>query len=216
MADACSEHGLRWSFGRQWGTFDILVGSTLVEFESTVGPPGLCGLTIDEMISRAERTTAILGFPHLVPEVNDHALFLCVNAFKDKIVRTLPHVLSDLVRISRHRSFNPARLVELTRRADSRTVVWMVADWAATEGGADGWRSVRDAIGARPPRGTYLRLFRHLLHSSGELAQQALRVVTRAGSDRPAEQLRALTLTAAGAARWRVEAFRMARGNPKP
>jgi len=39
-----------------------------VDIETTVGPPGLCDLSVDAMLRRAERST-LLGFDHLIPEI---------------------------------------------------------------------------------------------------------------------------------------------------
>ena len=66
---------------KQWGTFETIVDRVLVEVETSVGPPGLCGLAVDTMIAHATRGAE----GHLEPELHEHALLLAVNVFKDKL-----------------------------------------------------------------------------------------------------------------------------------
>jgi hypothetical protein len=73
----------------QLGTMEINVSRTLVEFESSVGPPGVCAIAVEDMMARATMRST-LGVEHFEPEVHDHALLLCLNAFKDKLVLAAP------------------------------------------------------------------------------------------------------------------------------
>jgi hypothetical protein len=182
----------------QWGTFDTAVGSLLVELETSVGPPGLCAIGVEEMIGRAARTTAGFGFAHLEPEIHDHALLLCVNAFKDKIRDAVPAALGDLVRIAALPSFEPPRLVELAGRGRVRALVWIVADWAAREGPSAPWGEVRDRLGRTPPRPLYVRAYQALMAARPRGSRVVFPIVARVGSDDPALRARALLLGGAG------------------
>ena len=151
----------------QWGTFDTEIATALVEFETSIGSPGVCAVSTEEMIDRASRTTAGFGFAHLEPEIHDHALLLCVNAFKDKILQASPSALPDLVRIAAQPGFEVPRLVALAERARLRALVWMIADWAAREGGSGPWGEARDRLGESPPRPLYVRAYRALMETHG-------------------------------------------------
>lgn len=192
---------------KQWGAFETESARMLVELETSIGPPGVCAVSVEEMIGRASRTTAGLGFPHLEPELHDHALVLCVTVFKDKIHDTVPWALGDLVRVAQQPGFDAARMAALAARAELRTAVWAVADWAASAGGSEAWAAVRDRIGRTPPRALYLRAYRALAktpHSS----RVALPLLARAASDDPALAARALLLGGAGVLSWwRAHAF---------
>ena len=204
-----------WAIGRgskQWGTFEIDIGPTLIEFETSIGPPGVCGVSVDAMIARASRTSAGLGFPHLEPELHDHALVVCVTVFKDKIHDTVPWALGDLVRFAAQPAFDPPRMAELARAAQLRAAVWLVADWAASAGGSAGWREVRDHLGRTPPRPLYARAYRALAIRPRS-SRLILPLLARAASDRPAARARALALGGAGVLAWGwVHGLRAARG----
>jgi len=212
LARLCRASG--WALARgskQWGTFEIEIDRTLIEFETSIGPPGVCGVTVAEMISRATRTSAGLGFPHLEPELHDHALVVCVNVFKDKINDTVPWALGDLVRLAQQPAFDPERLAQLAAQASLCAAVWLVADWAASAGGSDGWREVRDRLGPTPPRPLYLRAYRALAERPRS-SRLVLPLLARAASDRPASRARALALGGAGVLSWAwVHALRAAR-----
>jgi hypothetical protein len=186
---------------KQWGAFETEITRMLVELETSIGPPGVCAIGVEEMIGRATRTSAGLGFPHLEPELHDHALVLCVTVFKDKIHDTVPWALGDLVRIARQPGFDAARMAALAARARLRAAVWAVADWAATAGGSDAWADVRDRIARRPPRALYLRAYRSLARTP-RASRVALPILARAASDDPAARARALLLGGAGALSW--------------
>ena len=65
-----------------------------VDIECTLGPPGLCAISVDDLMRRAERRVEPFGFAHLQPELHDHALVLVLNAFKDGL-RVMPWALED-------------------------------------------------------------------------------------------------------------------------
>jgi hypothetical protein len=211
----CRSRGLPTMHGSyQWGTFETEVGSWLVEIEISVGPPGLCALGVAEMIGRAERTEAGFGFAHLEPEIHDHALLLCVNAFKDKIRDAVPAALGDLARIAALPAFDARRLAALAERGRVRALVWIVADWAAREGGSAAWGEVRDRLGRTPPRPLYVRAYRALMATSPERSRLVFPLLARVGSDDPGLQVRALLLGGAGVVRYGLRrAFRA--GDPR-
>ncbi len=186
---------------KQWGTFEIALEQTLVELETSIGPPGVCAVGVEEMLGRASVVTGSLGFPHLEPELHDHGLVLCVNAFKDKIRDARPWALSDLVRLGAQPGFASGRMAELAARAELRAVVWVVADWAASAGGSEPWREVRDRLGRAPPRPLYVRAFRALA-ALPRGTGPALPLLARAASDDAALRARALFLGGAGVLSW--------------
>jgi hypothetical protein len=212
LSRLCRAHGWPTSpHEHQWASFITEIASILVEVESSIGPPGLCAVSVEEMIARASRTTAGFGFPHLEPELNDHALLLCVNAFKDKIRYTRPSALGDLVRIAEQPCFDPARMAGLAERARLRTAVWLVADWAASAGGSAGWRAVRERIGRSPPRPLYVHAYRALM-TTPRHSRLIFPILARVGSDDVARRAQALFLGGAGLLRSECSrAFRVAR-----
>jgi hypothetical protein len=144
-----------------------------VDVETGVGPPGLCDLCVDAMLSRASQST-LLGFPHLVPELHDHGLLLYVNVFKDKIALAQPASLEDVRRVSA--KLDLERFTTLANEAHATTLVWIVAD----------------ALGlpaAPPSRRGYARLMRTLQRWPSSLPTRAL---ARWANDRPSARIQAL------------------------
>lgn len=172
--------------------FDVC--GRMVDVEATVGPPGLCGLTVDAMIARST-FDASLGFTHRVPELHDHALLLCVNVFKDKLVEAAAHAISDVERIARLPSFEPRRFVALAQASGATTLAWIVADWLARERAAEPWRLVREAL-PPPPRPRYAALFRRWIEA-GRAGSLRLRLLARVAHDSPARRAEALAALAA-------------------
>lgn len=166
-----------------------------VDIEATVGPPGLCGLSVDDMLARSTESVAPFGFRHRQPEIHDHALVLCVNAFKDKFVFAHPGSIRDLTLIAEQREFDPARLVALARECGVNSILWIVADWLAGRPGNERWRAVRALVGARPPRAVYTWLFARALERARP-ESLPIRIVARAGADSPRRQLDALVFMA--------------------
>lgn len=182
-----------------YGNVVLDVGGVQVDFESTVGPPGLTDLSVRAMLGRARIDEALFGFPALVPETNDHAIVLAVNLFKDKLHVAMPWSVSDLVRLAATPAFDPEAVAERAREARCAAIMWIVADWLAGE--SEGLRRVRAAFGPRPPRPAYARLYR----TATKLAPKALatRLLARAGADDPLLQARALGTSLAYIARRR-------------
>jgi hypothetical protein len=135
----------------------VLVGQVLwridgmeVDLKSAMGPPGICAVSIDDVIRRAQLHVNPFDFPHLEPELNDHALILVLNVFKDGL-RAVPWAIEDLRRIVRHERFLSAALVDRAATGRVTTALWIVADWLAKTQNAAEWRAIRDRIGPRPP-----------------------------------------------------------------
>jgi Uncharacterised nucleotidyltransferase len=190
---------------KQWGTFETEIDGVPIEFETSVGPPGLCGLSVDAMIAHATRAVEPLGFPHWRAELHEHALLLCVNVFKDKLARALPHSLEDLRRIVRLPEFRDAEFVRVVRAARSTTLVWLVADFLVGQGDAR-WAEIRDAVGP-PPRRAYAETYQ-LLVKRRLYGRFLLPLLARMGSDSGLERARAVALGGAGTAAWWLRRYR--------
>lgn len=121
-----------------------------VDIECTLGPPGLCALSVEDVLRRAHYAVEPYGFPHLQPELNDHALMLVLNAFKDGL-RPRPWAIEDLRRIAMHPGFDADVIVTRARAGGIVSALWIVADWLVEAHAAAEWGAVRDRIGPRPP-----------------------------------------------------------------
>src|SRR5580698_10865348 len=84
---------------KQLGALAFGVGRTLVEFEASIGPPGLCAIPVARMMARSNERTLSDGVRVRQPDLHDHAIILVVNAFKDKMVKCPEWSLDDLARI---------------------------------------------------------------------------------------------------------------------
>jgi hypothetical protein len=121
-----------------------------VDVKCAMGPPGLCALSIDEAIGRAESCVEPFGFAHLEPDMNDHALMIVLNVFQDGF-RTAPWAVEDLRRVVRQGAFNAQTLVDRAIAGRVTTALWITADWLSETQGAPEWRRVRERIGRHPP-----------------------------------------------------------------
>ena len=176
------------------------VDGLCLDVEASVGPPGLCSLRVADMIARAERGGK-RGYEHLRPATLDHALLLCVNAFKDKLTRAAPWAIRDVERIVLEPDFDADRFLAHAKACDALGIVAIVAEWMATERKSDAWGEIRRRIGPSP-RPLYARLFRQLMrHNDNSLA---IRLLARAGSDSRPQQARAILL----ALLWEADARR--------
>ena len=172
-------------------TLSFDVRGFLVEFEAHVGPPGLCDLTVDAMMARAMLCAGPFGTPYRQPEIHDHALLLCVNAFKDKLIEARPAAVLDLEIIAEAPGFSDERFVDLARASSAATLVWLVACWLADSRGSARWAALRDRVGPHAPRASYAVLFQRAIRTRSP-SRALLRVLARAGSDRPAARIRAM------------------------
>jgi hypothetical protein len=183
--------GRSWAYGTL--AFDVL--GFLVEFESHVGPPGLCGLRVDDMLRRALPRADVFRVQHLQPELHDHALLLCVNAFKDKLIDAPRGAVRDLELVPEQAGFSPQRLVDLARASGTAGIVWIVAAWLARTRACAAWGAVCERIGNVGPRPVYSWLFGRAILLSPP-PREVLRLLARIGADRPNERLRALWVMA--------------------
>ncbi len=194
-----------WS-SAQLGTVAVRIAGVDIELESTIGPPGVCAVSVGEMLGRAASREIAPGLVALVPEIHDHALQLALNVFKDLLLSPAWSV-EDARRIVRLDSFDPTRFVALVRRAKCAGAVGLVATWLAETGESPEWSELRDAL--TPPRANavYARLF----HAAGRHdVRHVLRtLVAHGGSDTLTGTLHGLAAGAFGALRWKI---RQARG----
>lgn len=155
---ACREG---WQLRQYWpeaGVVDFFVERISIDVKSTIDTPGCWPLGIQEMIARADRLQSPDGAIRLRPELYDHALLLCENVLKDMCEGAHEWALDDVERIVRLPNFEIGLFLERARAARVRGLVWIVAQWMATERSSEAWREIRDRIGASP-RPFYTRLF---------------------------------------------------------
>jgi len=164
---------------RAYRTVVVEVDGIDVDAESGVGPPGMCGLTVEVMLGRSEVRSDLFGFPCRVPELYDHALVLIVNAFKDKLVLAPAWSVDDLIHLAALPTFDPGRLADRAREVGSTTLAWIVADWLGQTNAT--WRAVRDVVAPSPPRPAYVRRFRRIVE--GHPTSVAARIATRLAPD---------------------------------
>ena len=167
-----------------------------VELEGTVGPPGLAALTVDDFFTRAVRRVEPLGFPHLVPETNDHALILALNVFKDRLYGAAAWAVEDLVRIAAIDEFDAATVAARARAGDVANAVATVADWVATTRDSVGWGRVRDALSTRPRRPIYDRFYAAIARRSAQPIVDLVGIA--AGGDGPLRPIRGAAIAIAG------------------
>ncbi len=172
-----------------------------VDVEATVGPPGLCALRVEDLLQRAQRCVDPLGIAHWEPEVNDHALVLALNAFKDGL-GIMPWALEDLRRIPRHPRFDEDVLVLRAREGRVASALWIVADWLAERHGDVEWCAIRERVGPRPPSLRVARVY-EALQERGWGAKPGL-LVAAGGSDEGCRCAGGLALATAGIARRRL------------
>ena len=135
----------------------VLLGQVLwkvdgleVDVKCALGPPGLCAVSVDDLLRRAESRVEPFGFAHLECELNDHALMLVLNVFTDGL-RTAPWAVEDLRRIVRHEHFDAQTLVDRANAGRVASALWIVANWLAEVQGAPEWRAVSERIGPHSP-----------------------------------------------------------------
>jgi hypothetical protein len=179
----------------------LKVDNCEVDVECTLGPPGFCALTVDDLLTRAEPCVAPFGFEHLEPELNDHALVLVINAFKDGL-RPQPWALEDLRRIIVHPRFDLEKLVARARAGRVASALWIVASWLADEQGAGAWRAVRDRVGPAPPSPRVARVYAYV-RKLGWPPKAGL-IATATSSDEIARASSGLALAAGGVLRRRA------------
>lgn len=179
--------GLR-DVSRAYRSVVLVIDERMVDVECTIGPPGLCALSVAAMLDRAE--TAVLPGGHAVwvPELHDHALVLLVNAFKDKCTLTAPWVAEDLEHIVHAESFSAHTLAARAREASLATLVSCVAEWMAERDENGVWPALLAAL--EPDASAwYTRAFASARTRPTSLTT---RIIARLGSDDLRERARAL------------------------
>lgn len=180
---------------RSYRSAILALDGAQVDVETAVGPPGLCALSVDEMLARA-RPSDLLGFPHLVPEIHDHALLLCVNVFKDKLKLAHERPLDDVRRIVRHPTFSRRAFAARVRAARATSLVRIVADYLHTDLGDDAWGRVLSSLGPSP-RPSYVRQMAELEQAetgaAGPGGSLGLRLLSRLASDSVRQRAEAVT-----------------------
>jgi hypothetical protein len=179
--------------GRQLGAVGLRVGNIDIDLEATIGPPGLCALSVAEMLERSCERVLPRGLRVREPEIHDHAVLLIVNAFKDKLFASMPWALQDLDTIATRCDVD--LLLDRVRAARVQTITWIVADWMARERSSEAWRAIRSRLGRRRSRPLYRRALRSLIanHPSSPLTPLAARIASDSVLQR-AWGLTALTL----------------------
>jgi hypothetical protein len=176
-----------------------------VDIECTIGPPGLCAISVDDMLCRAGSDPSLFGFPCPRIELHDHAVVLALNAYKDGM-HPLPWALDDLHRILEVQEFDIETLVARARQGRVTAALWIVANWLATEHGSDGWMRVRDLIGRRAPS-TRVVAIQSWTQRRGWPPKLGL-LATAASSDSTARSAMGVGLALAGVVRGRAERAR--------
>jgi len=188
-----------WSIDRssaQLGTAAIVVGEVTLELETSVGPPFLARLSVEDLLARAEPARdPQLHFAYLAPEVNDHALLLAVNVFKDHL-RSPPWALEDLARIARASGLDPALVARRAREAGAASAVHIVAS------AVPAWRAVADELG--PPPRWYAELYARTADARPSLRA----LVAAAGADSWPRRALGAAAMVAGAVPWKARKWR--------
>lgn len=181
---------------RQFGAVSFEVEGTLIEIETSVGPPGLCALSVARMLERSRERLLPGDLRVREPEIHDHAMVMLINAYKDKMVRCPSWSLDDLDAIVAH--LDPETFLVRIAEARVRTLAWIAADWMARERASDRWRGLRERMGARAPRRLYAWAVRRSLQQAP--TSVTLRALTRMASDSALQRVWALAAGGAGSA----------------
>lgn len=168
-----------------------------VDIEGHVGPPYVSALGIGDLFPRAVQQKFSSGFTALVPSLEDHALLLILNIFKDKIATAQSWAIEDVRRIVDAPTFDVEVFLRRVAEAGVRTMTRIVAAHMVTLGSTT-WQAILLALG-RETRPLYAKLVRARFQTSSS-ADLATRVLARVGSDSPRARLKALTF----AARWEL------------
>ena len=177
---------------RVFGSAVVSLSKIQVDLETHIGPPFMCAVGIPAMLARAERTAEGHGFPHLRPELHDHALLLAVNLFKDRMLGGRWR-LGDFERIARLPAFDPAVLRARATEARCGTLVHIVATHVAHMTGDERWRAIAAEI--LPARPDYAARVLATLREKRKRGLYAWRLELRASSDSRARRVATLATT---------------------
>jgi hypothetical protein len=172
----------------------------LIEFESAVGPPGACGLTVDAMLSRARWHEEAGGLRFREPEIHDHAILLCLNVFKD-FLRTRPWALEDLRRIVRAPGFHDPTFLARCGSSGVITAAFAVASFLARRGDSR-WTELAGALSASHPRRAYLALYRWMCDRPPMPKTEIL--LAQASADATGRQIVGIALSLFGMGAWKI------------
>ncbi len=201
-----AQRELDWS-STHVGSVRFRERGVLVEFETAVGPPGACGLTVDTMFSRARWREDASGLRFREPEIHDHAILLCMNVFTD-FLRTRPWAFEDLRRIVRAPGFDAPTFVALCRTSRVVTAAFAVASFLGVSGDAR-WAELARTLEALHPRRAYLALYDWMCARS-PLPKTQL-VVAQVASDAVRGQMVGLTLCVVGMGAWKLRRMALLR-----
>jgi hypothetical protein len=154
------------------------------------------------MLSRASRRSGPFSLSHLEPEIHDHTLLLCVNAFKDKLIDAPPGAMRDLELLPRAAGFSGAQFVSLAIESGAANIVCIVANWFVEARGCAAWRPFCGSLRPSTERPVYTFFFKFAVRASPP-HRRLLRVLARVGADGASRQLWALAaMVAELVARW--------------
>jgi len=186
-----------WS-SRQLGAVCFEVRGTAVELESTIGPPGLCALSVSRMLARSSDRVLPGGLRVREPELLDHAIVMLVNAFKDKMAQCPEWSQDDLETLCERVDLDV--LARRVAEAGIGSLAWIAADWMAQRRPAPVWREFLARLGTRPQRPLYVAIMRRWM--ARDTVTLGSRVLARVANDSIAQQSLAVAATAAGSALW--------------
>ena len=168
-------------------------GGMEVDVESRLGPPLICALGVGDLLARARRTSDALGFEHWRIDVNDHALLLAIDLFKDH-VGAKPWASGDLRRIALSPSFDATVLAARAREARCTTIVHVAARKIAEEARDPRWARVASTLA--PARPAYARRMLATLAGTRRIPRPLQVLEARGASDSRARSLGSIALSA--------------------
>jgi hypothetical protein len=167
-----------------------------VDLEAHIGPPGLCRLTVFDLLARARRLS-IGGELVRIPETTDHALYSAVNLFKDKIEAASPWAREDFRRLVIAADFDGVAFVERAECASMGAIVATVLSYFVADDDATVSAIATGLLARLSPPNMTAQAHRAILAATRRAPTSLLaRVVARAGSDDPRQWLGALRAAA--------------------
>ncbi|EYF04410.1 nucleotidyltransferase family protein [Chondromyces apiculatus] len=191
---------------RQLFTVNVVVPPGLpVDVRASVGPPGLCRVSAEAMLARAEvvQDGRVTAAPFRMLGGRDHLLVLLVDAVLDKLALRAALRQRELGRAIRRWAGSPEGFAEHARAAGLAGVSWVALSWLAQEAGDEVAAAMCTALEPLPalPRWTgspALAVFRRDPH--GPLARLGVRML----ADAPGRGVAALALGAVGTAQYHL------------
>jgi len=191
-----SGFAIRWH-SRAYDNLVFDVEGIPIDLEAHVGPPGLCRLTVFDLLARARRLP-LGGELVRVPETTDHALYAAVNLFKDKIEAASPWAREDFRRLVVAADFDAPAFVERAERAAMGAIVVSVLRYFCDDEDATVAAVAAGLLARFGEPSAAGRAHRALLAATRRAPNSLLaRVIARAGSDDPRQWFGALRAAAA-------------------